>query len=264
MRHVIRSEWTKLRRPGMLVGGLSSMVLVAVLGAVLGVATAGDGSSSGPRAGDAISLAQLHSTHGLADALGQATTLLGVVALCLCAAALAGEFSTGTIRNLLVREPRRLRLLGGITIGVLTFLAAITLLALTVATLVSVAIASTKGVDTSVWFGSAGLAVLGRTVVNLLLATLGFGLLGAVLGVLLRSPVAAIGFGVAYALPVEAILSATVDGTDRFLPGQLLQDVAAGGGHSPTYAAAGITLVLYAGVALVAAGALFVRRDVTS
>ena len=240
------------------------MILVAVLGTVLGVATAGAHASTGPRAGDAISLAQLRSAHGLAAALGQSTTLLGVVALCLCAAAMAGEFSTGTIRNLLVREPRRVRLLAGMTIGVLTFVAAITVLALTVASLVAVAIGSTRGVDVSIWFSSTGLAEVGRTTGNLLLATLGFGLIGAVLGVVLRSPVAAIGAGVAYALPVEAILSATIGGIDRFLPGQLLQVVAAGGGHSPTYSAAALTLVVYAAVAVVAAGVLFARRDVTS
>jgi ABC-type transport system involved in multi-copper enzyme maturation permease subunit len=264
MRHVVRSEWTKLRRPGMLIGGLSSMILVAILGTVLGVATAGDRSSSGPRPGDAISMAQLHSAHGLAAALGQSTTMLGVVALCLCAAALAGEFSTGTIRNLLVREPRRLRLLAGMTVGVLLFLAAITLIALAVASGVAVAIASGKGVDVSVWFSGAGMSAAGRTLGNLLLATLGFGLIGATLGVLLRSPVAAIGVGVAYALPVEAILSETVSGIDRFLPGQLLQVVADGGSHSPTYAAAALTLLLYGTVAVVAVGALFSRRDVTS
>lgn len=240
------------------------MILVAVLGAVLGVATAGAGTSSGPRAGDAISLAQLRSAPGLGAALRQSTTLLGVVALRSCAAAMAGEFSTGTIRNLLVREPRRIRLLAGMTVGVLTFVIAITVVALTVASLVAVAIASTKGVDTSVWFSSAGLSELGRTVGNLLLATLGFGLIGAILGVVLRSPVAAIGAGVAYALPVEAILSATIGGIDRFLPGQLLQIVASGGGHSPTYSAAALTFVLYAGVAMIATGVLFAWRDVTS
>ena len=81
---------------------------------------------------------------------------------------------------------------------------------------------------------------------------------------MLRSPVAAIGVGVAYALPVEAILSATIGGIDRFLPGQLLQIVAAGGDHSSSYSAAALTLVLYAVVAVIAAGVLFARRDVTS
>jgi len=247
----------------MLVGGLSAMVLFAVLSAVLGVATSGSHDSGGPRIGDAISLAQLRSAHGLATALGQSTTLLGVVALCLCAAALAGEFSAGTIRNLLVREPRRLRLLAGMTVGVLTFVAAITLVAMAAAAAVSVAIASGKGVDVSVWFGPSGLAATGRAVGNLLLATLGFGLIGAVLGVLLRSPVAAIGAGVAYLLPVEAILSTTVSGVDRFLPGQLLQTLAAGSGHSPSYSAAAITFALYALAALAVTGAVFAHRDVT-
>jgi ABC-2 type transport system permease protein len=264
MMRVVRSEWIKLRRPGMLIGGLSSMVLVAVLGAVLGVAAAGSHDSTGPRAGDALSLAQLHSSSGLARALGQSTMLLGVVALCIGAAALASEYSTGTLRNLLVREPRRLRLLGGMALGVLTFIAAATLFALVVAAGAALAIASTKGIDTSAWFSGAGLAPLGRASLNLIGSTLGFGLIGMVLGVLLRTPVAAIGVGVAYALPVEAILSSTVNGIDRYLPGQLLGVLAQGGSHSVSYAAASLTLLVYGVVAVVAAGALFWRRDVAT
>jgi ABC-2 type transport system permease protein len=264
MRHAVRSEWTKLRRPGMLVGGLSSMILVAVLGAVLGVTSAGERSTSGPRAGDAISLADLHGAGGLAKALSQSTTLLGVVALCLGAAALASEFSTGTLRNLLIREPRRARLLGGMTVGVLSFVALITVIALVVAALVAMAIGVGKGVDLSVWFTTAGLSATLGTAGNLLLSTLGFALIGAVLGVALRSPVAAIGVGIAYALPFEAILSSTISGIDRYLPGSLLQILAAGGDDAVSYAAAGVTLTLYGVVAIVVAGTLFVRRDVTA
>ena len=261
---VVRSEWTKLRRPGMLIGGLSSMVLVAVLGAVLGVAAAGSRDTTGPRAGDALSLAQLHSSSGLARALGQSTMLVGVVGLCIGAAALASEYSTGTLRNLLVREPRRLRLLGGMALGVLGFIAAATVVALLAGSAAALAVASTKGIDTAAWFSGAGLGHLGRAGLDLVLSTLGFGLIGIFLGVLLRSPVAAIGVGVAYALPVEAILSSTVNGIDRFLPGQLLGVLAAGGTHSISYAAAAGTLALYGVVAIVAAGALFWRRDVAS
>jgi ABC-2 type transport system permease protein len=260
----IRSEWTKLRRPGMVLGGLSAMVLVAVLGAVLGVASAGSGSSDGPRAGDALSRAQLHSAAGLARALGQSTMLLGVVALCIGGAALASEYSTGTLRNLLVREPRRLRLFAGISIGVLTFIAAATVAALVVASGAALAVAATKGIDTSAWLGRDGLVDVSRATLNLLASTLGFGLIGITLGVLLRSPVAAIGVGVAYALPVEAILSSTINGIDRYLPGQLLGVLADGGSHSIPYATAALTLALYGAVAVAGAAVLFWRRDVAT
>jgi ABC-2 type transport system permease protein len=127
-----------------------------------------------------------------------------------------------------------------------------------------VLIGSTKGVDTTVWFGPAGLAELARSGTNLLLSTLGFALIGAILGIVLRSPVAAIGVGIAYALPVEAILSSTIGGIDRFLPGQLLQVLAAGGEHSLSYATAAVSLGIYGVLAVVVAGTLFARRDVTS
>ncbi len=204
--------------------------------------------------------AQLHSSAGLARALGQSTILLGVVALCIGAAALASEYSTGTLRNLLVREPHRhLRLLGGMAVGVLTFIAAATVVALVVASGAAVAVASTKGIDTSAWLAPAGLGHVGRASLDLLASTLGFGLIGILLGVVLRSPVAAIGVGVAYALPVEAILSSTVNGIDRFLPGQLLGVLADGGTHAISYTSAGLTVLLYATVAVVGVGALFWR-----
>jgi len=80
----------------------------------------------------------------------------------------------------------------------------------------------------------------------------------------LRSPVAAIGVGVAYALPFEAILSSTIGGIDRFLPGQLLLVLAAGGDHAISYGATTLTLAVYGAVGVAVAGTLFVRRDVTT
>lgn len=87
----------------------------------------------------------------------------------------------------------------------------------------------------------------------------GFGLFGGVLGALLRSPVAAIGSGVAWLLTVELLLDQAWSAA-AVLPGQLLSaiaDASAGAGQNATAAA-------WALVGLSAAIVLTRRRDVAA
>ena len=58
---------------------------------------------------------------GLITVVGQARSFIIVVALIIVTANLAAEWSQGTWRNLLVREPRRLRLLAGKMLALLLF-----------------------------------------------------------------------------------------------------------------------------------------------
>jgi hypothetical protein len=86
--------------------------------------------------------------------------------------------------------------------------------------------------------------------------------LGAALGVLLRSPGVAIGTAVAYIIRAEAIIVAAIwSGGKRWLPGQLLSAPAEGGTGDASYSHGLVTLTVYA--AVIAAGTLmlFRRRD---
>jgi len=80
-------------------------------------------------------------------------------------------------------------------------------------------------------------AALGTGFANLLLATLGWGLLGALLALLLRSPAPAVGVGLAYAIPFEELVTAAWSSGERWLPGQLLGVLADGGTATVTYPA---------------------------
>jgi ABC-2 type transport system permease protein len=263
VKRSMASEWLKLRRRGML-AALAATIGVAVLGTVIAIATAGQtGARGGAGSGTGITVATLRTASGLGQAIGSASTLLGVVALSVFAASFAGEYSNGTLRNLLVNEPRRVRLLA----GKLSALWIATTAALALASAVCVAAAaitaSRKGIDTSLWWTSSGFSHTAVAVANLAAATLGWGLLGAVLGIAFRSPAAAVGIGVAYALPLESILGAIANGAGRWLPGKLLAALASGGNSTASYAASAVTLALYATLAAVGTMMLFARRDVT-
>jgi ABC-2 type transport system permease protein len=207
---------------------------------------------------------ELTSSHGLADALGVSSTLMGVIALAVSAAAWASEYTNGTLRHLLVWEPRRLRILAGSWIGVAAAVAASVVAACVIASAAGVVAAGVYGYATSAWFTAQGGVSLVAAVGNLALAAVGWSLFGTVLAVAFRAPAAAIGVGVAYALPVEAILEGVTDGIARWLPGELLTALAVGGNDTAGYGAALATLAAY--TALAAGWALwtFQRTDVTA
>jgi ABC-type transport system involved in multi-copper enzyme maturation permease subunit len=267
MRRAIASEWVKLRRKGML-AALGGVIAVAVLGTVVTVLTVGSGTSSkssggGPFGGkSSISFAQITSSHGLADALGNAGTLLGVIVMGIVAASVAGEFSTGTLRNLLVREPRRERFLAGKLLGLASAIALAVVVASAVAVLAGVLAASSKGLPVHAWGSGSGIGSTAGAIVELVGATLGWGVLGAVLAVVFRSPVIAVVVGVVYALPLESLLGAISSGVSRWLPGKLLAAIAAGGNSTAGLTAASWTIVIYAALAIGGTLLLFNRRDV--
>ena len=71
------SEWLKIRRPGMLLGGAGTMMGFAVLAVALTLNRLGTGS--GPAA--SLTTAMLAASNGFALLIANAVTLFGVVAL---------------------------------------------------------------------------------------------------------------------------------------------------------------------------------------
>jgi ABC-type transport system involved in multi-copper enzyme maturation permease subunit len=63
--------------------------------------------------GERITREILALPSGISIGFSSASGLLGIVALCVFAAQTAQEYTYGTLRSLLVREPRRIRLLIG-------------------------------------------------------------------------------------------------------------------------------------------------------
>ena len=118
MIRVIRAEWRKLRRPTLFLGTLGSVGAISILAASIPFI-----AMDAPRRGREARFTKSVIEHftGLSLGLGNASTLLGIAALSIFASQTAQEYSHGTLRNLLVREPRRMVLLGGKALSMLLF-----------------------------------------------------------------------------------------------------------------------------------------------
>jgi ABC-2 type transport system permease protein len=254
-----RSEWVKLKRPNLLLGTYAGLALAASLFAVLLFAQA---PATG--GGDLPSLAQLAQPNGLIHGVNRAAVLLGVVAFGIAATQIASEYSLGTLRQLLVRQPRRAILLAGKFLAVLAFMLGAVLFASLIATAAAFIMAHARHVPTAAWTSGAGITDLTQALGDLLLATVGFTVFGLVVGLLFRSSVTAIIVGFAYLLPFEAVVTRIVPGTSTWLPGQLLQAVATGGQEGAGFARALTLSAVYLAAAGVVATVVFVRKDVTA
>src|SRR5437588_5983170 len=97
---------------------------------------------------------------GLISVVGQARSFIIAVALIMVTANLAAEWSQGTWRNLLAREPNRLLLLTGKMLALVLFV----LFSMTVTLVGSLGLLLTvahgQGVQTAAWTSSTGLGAL--------------------------------------------------------------------------------------------------------
>jgi ABC-2 type transport system permease protein len=211
------------------------------------------------------SLQQLARANGLIFGLTRVVFLLGVVAFGLAASQTASEYSLGTLRQLLVRQPRRVTLLLGKMLAVITFMVLATAFAAVVAFIVANIMAQSRGVSTSAWYSGTGFGDLLNALGNIELAVIGYSVFGLVVGQFLRSAVASVIVGFAWLLVVEQfILTRIVPGTAPWLPGIQMSTIAAGGNSNITYSHGLIVAAIYIVVVTVAASVTFARRDVTA
>jgi hypothetical protein len=127
-----RSEMLKFRRWSVLVGA-GVMVVVSTFIAYLAFHQIASGAT-GSEMTDPI--AAFHPPQGLVAIIGQARSLIVAIALILVSANLAAEWTQGTLRNLLVREPHRLRWLAGKMLAVVLFVLLSMLLTLVISSTV--------------------------------------------------------------------------------------------------------------------------------
>ena len=251
------SEWTKLRRPTLFLSTFVGLAAAASLFVVLMF------SQASPNGG-IVTLHQLAKPNGLVIGVARAAMLLGVVAFGIAASQVASEYSLGTLRQLLVRQPRRAVLLAGKMLGVITFLVLALCFAAVVALIVAVVAAHSRGVPTSAWFTGTGLRDLFRELGDLALATIGYSVLGMALGQFVRSAVFAVIVGFAWLIAVENIITRIVPSTQQWLPGASILAVASGGAEGVGYAHGLILGAVYLVVAIAAAMTVFLRSDVTA
>jgi ABC-type transport system involved in multi-copper enzyme maturation permease subunit len=214
--------------------------------------------------GRQITREMLSLSSGATQSFSSIGGLLGIIALCVFAAQTAQEYSLGTLRNLLVRQPGRIRILIGKLASMKTFAMVMTLVSAIICIGVSYALAGGKNISTELWFNGDGRLEIAKTLLNVFLSILGFGIIGMVLGIILRSPISSISLGVLWLLIVENIVGALKSSTLNWLPGNQLSTIATGGSENVSYSHALSLSAIYVGVALVIATVLFTKRDVSN
>ena len=158
-----RSELLKFRRWSVLAGS-GVMILATAFIAYLTFHQIASGAT-GPEITPLIQAFPM--PQGLITVVGQARSLIIVIALIMVTSNIAAEWSQGTLRNLLVREPRRLRLLAGKMLALLLFVTISAALTLAISVALILAAAHAQGISTSAWTSSDGmrtfLAFFGKT-----------------------------------------------------------------------------------------------------
>jgi ABC-2 type transport system permease protein len=188
---------------------------------------------------------------------------LGLLVLVAFTARLAGEFSHGTLRTLLMKEPRRLRVVLGKMVALLVFMAMALLVAEALTFVASVLLAPGQGIDTSAW---DSVDALGANVGDYAAALVGasaMALYGMTLALLLRSVAIAVAVGVAWAGPLEHITAESWQAADRWFPGLQLEALAAGGTTDVSLERALLLTAMYATLAVAAGLLTLKRRDIT-
>lgn len=263
MLNVIQSELRKLRRPTLFLGTMGAVLFFSALFSALLYLLIDSPQGNADR-GQVISREVLALSSGGVQGFASVGGFLGIIALCVFAAQTAQEYTYGTLRNLLVRQPSRMKVLAGKLVAMKVFALAMISLAAVVSLTTSALLAPTVDVSTDLWFTSAGLEFIYTTFINVTISVVGFGIVGMVLGLLLRSPISAISFAVLWLLIVENLLIAVRNSLQSWLPGSQLSIIATGGNADVSYTHALTVGGLYVLVGAVVASILFVRRDVAN
>jgi ABC-2 type transport system permease protein len=263
MFNVIRAELRKLRRPTLFFGTMGAVVFFSGLFSALLYLLIDSPQGNSDR-GRVISREVLALASGGVQGFASVGGFLGIIALCVFAAQTAQEYTYGTLRNLLVRQPSRMKILFGKLISMIIFAFAMITISAIVSIGISVVLAPTIDVSTKLWFTNVGIEFIYTTFVNVVISVVGFGIIGMVLGLLLRSPISAISFGVLWLLIVEILLIAVKNSLQSWLPGYQLSTIASGGSADVTYSHALAVGGAYVAFGALVASILFVRRDVAN
>lgn len=263
MIQVFFAEWRKLRRPTLLLGTFAAALFFngLITSFIYLMIDSPDGNSDrGRKVGrDVLGLAS-GSVHGFASIGG----LLGIITLCVFAAQTSQEYTYGTLRNLLVRKPRRLVLLMGKYGAMKTFALLLTLVNAVVSIAISYYLSDRAKVSTALWFTSDGYSAIAHTLINVYISIVFYAIIGIALGILLRSPISAISIALVWILILENLIGAVKPVTLDWMPGNQLATIAQGGTPLLSYSHALTLGIFYVLVALVVSSTIFVKRDVAN
>ena len=262
MKAVIRAELIRLWRPRALLTAAAAAVVFAVVATIVVFTGAPDSGPVGPQGGTTLEL--LARQGGGTEAFATAASFVGFFIFVTFIAMLAGEFSTGTFRALVLRNPNRMQVLVGKLFGILLVAAGVVAVAQLASFSLSLVLAPSQDVSTAEWF-SIGAMLQGVGDFGTVFAGVaGWAVFATALAVVFRSTPLALGVGFAWMGPFENIVVDSWETGLRVFPGQVLRAVINGGTPELGLGRAAATALLYTAVAAVVSTVLLTRRDVTA
>ena len=262
MTRIIRAELLRLvRRRTLIVAAIGALLFSAI--SALTVLASADENVVRSRQGG-TTLAELSGSGGGTEAFAVGASFAGFLVFVTFIALIASEFSGGTFRSLLLREPHRLRVIVGKLVGILIVAAAVVALFEVSTFVMSLAIAPSQDIPTGEWFSPASLGDAVGDYLTVMAGVTGWAIFGTTLAVIFRSAPIALGVGFAWAGPFENIVVDSWDTGFKVFPGQVLGSMIRGGTVELGMGRAVATAAIYTTIAAVAALLLVSRRDVTA
>ncbi len=262
MTRIIRAELARLvRRRTVVVAAMGALLFSAI--AALTVLASADENAVRSRQGG-TTLAELTGHGGGTEAFAVGASFAGFLVFVTFIALIASEFSGGTFRSLLLREPHRLRVIVGKLTGILIVAAAIIALFEVCTFGTSLALAPSQDIPTNNWFSFASLGHAAGDYLTVLAGVSGWAIFGTTLAVIFRSAPIALGVGFAWAGPFENIIVDSWATGFRVFPGQVLGSMIRGGTAELSMGRAVATAAIYTAIAGAISLILVSRRDVTA
>lgn len=262
MINVVKAELLKLTRPRFLAGTAVLVLAAAVFATVVIFLSA---ESPGPGVSErGITTDELEGAGGGTEAFGTALSFGGFFVFVVAAAIWASEFSQGTFRTLLMKQPRRLALLAGKLAALLVFAAVMLLVAEVVMFFASLGFAPVEDVSTSEWFSSDSIVEGAENYGTALFWVGAWSTFAMTLGVLIRSIPITLAVGIGWFGPIEHITSESWNAATSWYPGLLLERLVLGGTSEVSFERAIAMVTGYAAVAAVLAAMTFARRDLAA
>jgi ABC-type transport system involved in multi-copper enzyme maturation permease subunit len=140
MTRIIKAELMRLVRRRTLLISVAGSVLFAVVATLTVFASAKSTGIANSRQGG-TTIAKLAASGGATQAFAVGASFAGFLVFVTFIAMMAGEFSGGTFRALLLRDPHRRRMIAGKVVGLLIVTAGVAALAEIFSVVVSLALA---------------------------------------------------------------------------------------------------------------------------
>lgn len=262
MKRVVKAELLRLARRRTLIVAAAGSLLFSVV-ATLTVFSSVTAVAVPSRRGGAT-LASLVGAGGGTEAFAVGASFVGFFVFVTFIALLASEFSGGTFRAMLLRNPNRVHVIVGKLVGILIVAASVVGLVEVCTFLLSLVMAPAKDISTANWFSVASVGAAARDYATVMAGVAGWAVFGTMLAVIFRSAPIALGVGFAWAGPFENIVVDSWRAGYRYFPGQVLASLIRGGTVELGIGRAAVTAAVYTGIAAIVALALVSRRDVTA